>query len=350
MKVLLLTDSDEFAGTERHIVDLAEGLRGLGVAVRIGCPLPSALGHEANARKLETIPIAKQGFIDWNAIGVLRSLFKTRQIDLLHTHNGRSNLSGALATAMRGAGCCVATQHFIEPSRMRGGKIKRAVNTRAHRLVNRRIAQFIAISEAVRSSMAQRADAPPEKITVVPNGIRKPEAQDLAPAAKVREEFRLAEDAPLVACVARLEPEKDIGSLITAVASIKTQHPKMKCVIAGEGSQKQALLSRIRDAGLEGTVIVAGFRTDAQSIVQACDLFVLPSLNEPFGLVILEAMALGKPVIATRAGGPLEKQIADEISLDHRESASLVEIRHRDADRGAINDVVRNKGAFEAEL
>jgi glycosyltransferase involved in cell wall biosynthesis len=306
LNVLLLTDSDVFAGTERHMIDLAEGLRSLGVSVRLGCPMPSALGSEAKARTLDVIPIPKEGLLDWKAIGLLRSLFRSRQIDLLHTHNGRSNLSGAFATALRGTGCCVATQHFIEPSRLRGGRIRRAINMRAHRLVNRRIAHFIAISEAVRLSMFQRSDAPREKITVVPNGIKTPQPQDLVPAAALRAEFQVEADAPLLACVARLEPEKDIGSLIAALASINARHPKMKCVIAGEGSEKQLLQSRIQDAGLEETVILAGFRPDALSIINACDVFILPSLTEPFGLVILEAMALRKPVIATSAGGPLE--------------------------------------------
>lgn len=306
LRIVLHSDSDVFAGTERHIADLAEGLRGLGVAVRIACPLPSALASEAEARNLEVVPIQKGGLIDWRATKVLRSLFVTGQMDLLHTHNGRSNLSGAFAATFRSGGCCVATQHFIEPSRLRGGAIKRAIRVRAHRLVNRRIAHFIAISDAVRHSMCRRRDAAEHKITVVPNGIKTPRRRELFSERQVRDEFRVDEHAPLVACVARLELEKDIGSLITAIGSVKVKCPGIKCVIAGDGSQRHSLQAQIRDAGLGDVVILAGFRQDALSIINACDLFILPSLTEPFGLVILEAMALGKPVIATSAGGPLE--------------------------------------------
>ena len=82
--------------------------------------------------------------------------------------------------------------------------------------------------------------------------------------------------------------------------------PAVQCVIAGEGSQKQSLEEEIRRAGLTDTVHLSGFRADAQAIIAAGDLFVMPSRAEPFGLVLLEAMALGRPIIATRAGGPME--------------------------------------------
>ena len=82
--------------------------------------------------------------------------------------------------------------------------------------------------------------------------------------------------------------------------------PGSVCVIAGEGSQRETLEVRIETLGLRESVRLAGFCRDVLSLVNAADVFVLPSLAEPFGLVVIEAMSLAKPVVATRAGGPIE--------------------------------------------
>ena len=77
-------------------------------------------------------------------------------------------------------------------------------------------------------------------------------------------------------------------------------------VIAGDGSLQGALQQRIIELGLSHVVKLAGFRPDVHSIMQASDAFVLPAANEPFGLVLLEAMSLGVPTLAAQSGGPLE--------------------------------------------
>jgi glycosyltransferase involved in cell wall biosynthesis len=114
---------------------------------------------------------------------------------------------------------------------------------------------------------------------------------------------------------ARLEPEKDVASLLEAMQSVQAAHPQAVCVVAGDGSQKAALQQRIEEAGLQNAVRLLGFRSDVLGLINAADIFVLPSPAEPFGLVLLEAMALGKPVIATQAGGPLEIVVPDETGV-----------------------------------
>jgi glycosyltransferase involved in cell wall biosynthesis len=233
-------------------------------------------------------------------------MMKSGELDLVHAHNGRTALSSSLATALAGTGRCILTQHFLEPGRLRRTGALRALGTFAHRWTSSRISQFIAISNAVRDGMISRGDAPAEKITVVPNGISTPDANSLAAPAQIRAQYGVPDGAPLIVCVARLEPEKDVVSLVTAMAAVAAREPGARCVVVGEGSQHPALARQIVEARLTKSVTLAGFRTDSLSVTNAADVFVLPSLAEPFGLVILEAMALGKPVISTAMGGPLE--------------------------------------------
>ena len=251
-------------------------------------------------------PIAKTGLIDKRAVGTLVGLLQSERVQIVHTHNGRTHLNAALAVRRAGKGHCIATQHFIAPDHSTHRRAKAWLYGRAHGWVNRHTAGFIAVSQAVRQAMLDRLEAPAERITVVPNGIDMPELSGLQQRADVRSDLGIAFDAPLVACIARLEKEKDIASLIAAFRRIVTELPAAKCIVAGEGSLRAPLKKLIGDLALDESVHLLGFRGDAHALMLAADVVVLPSLAEPFGLVILEAMALGRPVAATRAGGPME--------------------------------------------
>jgi glycosyltransferase involved in cell wall biosynthesis len=122
----------------------------------------------------------------------------------------------------------------------------------------------------------------------------------------VRKEFRIPVSSKLVTCAARLEAEKNIDVLIDAIKIVVEQGANATLIIMGEGSQRIDLQQRITDLRLTDKVILAGFRSDVHSIIAASDVFVLPAANEPFGLVLLEAMSLGVPTIAASSGGPLE--------------------------------------------
>lgn len=329
LKVVLFTDADVFAGTERHMLDLGRGLQDAGASVRIACPVPSVLNEKAPAYGIGILPIAKAGIIDLGAISSLRRLLTEGSVDVIHSHNGRTALTSALAVRLAGRGVAIATQHFLEPGRLSRRGPAAWASRIAHGWVNRNTRQFIAISEAARAGMLERGDDA-KKITVVPNGISNPESETLADPVEVRRGLGIDAAAPLVVCAARLEREKDVSSLIAAMARVREGMPSARCVVAGDGALADALRQQIRTAGLESTVQLLGFRSDVLALMNAADVFVLPSIAEPFGLVILEAMALGKPVVATRAGGPMEIVVDGTTGL-------LVEPRQAEAMAQAIS-------------
>lgn len=306
LRVGLFTDADVFAGTERHILDLARGLRDEGAQVVILCPMPSPLADRASDDRFVVVSVPKAGLIDTFAIRAVYGLLKEQRLDVVHAHNGRTAVTASIAASWAGRGRCVATQHFLLPNRTRQRGVKGVLSRAAHRWVNSRTHRHIAVSQAALQGMLQRQDAPQERITVVPNGIVPPSARELLPRSEVRAELRIQSHQPLIVCVARLVPEKDIDTLIDAMKLVVAQRPEARCVVAGEGDLRPSLEEHIRQAGVENSVQLLGFRTDTLSLIHAGDLFVLPSKAEPFGLVLLEAMSLGRPVVATAAGGPLE--------------------------------------------
>jgi glycosyltransferase involved in cell wall biosynthesis len=306
LRVALFTDSDVFAGTERYMLDLGCALSDLGVEAMIACPTPSLLAERASAEGLTVIPVQKVGLVNRPAVKTLVEMFQSGRLDIVHANNGRTMLASALAVRKARTGRFVATQHFLDPEHVGHTGPKAAIFHAAHRWVSRHMAHCIAISEAVRDGVLRRGEASEQKVTTILNGIRPLDPHKLSSPQQIRAELGIDCETPLIVCAARLEREKDVRSLIAAMTEVKAAFPNVRCVIAGQGAQQEMLTAQIAEARLQGTVQLLGFRTDAQALMQAGDVFVLPSLAEPFGLVILEAMSLGRPVIATDVGGPRE--------------------------------------------
>ena len=315
MKVALLTDADVFAGTERHVLDLAVALRDLPLkngqaapGVVLVCPVPSPIADRAKQANIPMIesPSSATGVLDIATLRILRRLLRSGRVDILHAHNGRTALHATLAGVLARRGKVVVTQHFLAPSHTSNRGLRAKVFLSAHHWVNARVAHFIAISRAVADEMLARNEAPPEQLTTILNALSAPDASTLKPISDVRSEWNLDPSTPLIVCAARLEEEKSVKTLVAAMAILKERNIAAHCVIAGEGAEKDALQSQIESAKLGANVRLLGFRNDVLSLMNAGEIFVLPSLAEPFGLVILEAMALGKPVVATNVGGPPE--------------------------------------------
>lgn len=307
MQVLLLTDADAFAGTERHILELAIALRDSGdssIGVLIGCPENSPLAKRAHVAQIAIVPLPfSGGLVNGSTLRALRRLLGSGRVDILHAHNGRAALHAALAATLARRGRVVTTQHFLQPAHTSRSGIKARVSDAIHRFVNKKVAAHVAISRAVETQMLARGEADAARLHVVLNALPCPDASTLRAATEVREEFGVAMSTPLLVCAARLEREKSMDVLIESFSQIEQD---FRCLIAGEGKEKANLQGQIARVKLQDKVQLLGFRDDVLSLINTADVFVLPSEAEPFGLVLLEAMALFKPIVAVNGGGPPE--------------------------------------------
>jgi glycosyltransferase involved in cell wall biosynthesis len=329
ISVALFTDADVFAGTEKHLLDLALALGQAApdISLVLVCPDPSPLAQRAKEAGLPVIAVASgaSGVLDRRTLRVLRRHLRSGRIQILHAHNGRTALLAALAVALARCGRVVVTQHFLEPAHTAHHGFKAKLYAAAHRWVNARVAHFIAISQAARSRMLARGDASPERVSMIHNALFPPEASTLAPPATVRAHFGVPSSTPLLVCVARLEKEKSLDTLLEALHLLKAKRVAVHCIMAGEGGERAALETQAKTLGLGDRLQLPGYCTDVMSLIGAADVFVLPSRIESFGLVLLEAMALSKAVIATRAGGPAEVVADGEsgVLVPPRDAAAL---------------------------
>jgi len=175
---------------------------------------------------------------------------------------------------------------------------------------------IIAISEAV----AEQFAGLPAEVTVIPNGIPLDKFCPGPPSSRLRSELGLTADDRVLLIVSRLTPWKGHMTLLEAVARLADRWPRLKMVVVGEvafweADYEQQLKQRAAELGLTERVLWTGFRSDVPELLRLCDIFVLPSVGEPFGRVIIEAMATGRPVVATKSGGVPEVVVDGQTGL-----------------------------------
>ena len=165
--------------------------------------------------------------------------------------------------------------------------------------------RWIGISEAVSNGMLARSDVQRSCLSTISNGTAPPNASE-----PLRTEARLLlglpQMTPVLLCVARLAAEKGVEVFLNACAMLRTEGVSPHILFVGEGTLRKKLQSLTQELGLSECVQWLGYQSAPGVWMRAADLLVLPSAEEPFGLVLLEAMSRGVPVIAAAAGGPLE--------------------------------------------
>lgn len=225
--------------------------------------------------------------------------------DVIHAHDWMTTTAGEEAARAAGAPL-VATIHATERGRHQGhlpGAISMSVDATERQLC-RCADAIIACSPAMRTDIMEQLDADPAKITVVPNGIDVP-SWTASESERAEAKARWGGSGPLLVFTGRLEVEKGIYTLLDAMAAIRATHPRARLIVVGQGGQERYFDADIARHGLSATVIRAGWlgERELRGLIAAADVAIVPSLYEPFGMVALEAVSLGAPLVVAATGG-----------------------------------------------
>jgi glycosyltransferase involved in cell wall biosynthesis len=294
IRVAHLIDTLRPAGAEKQLVTVVTGLDRRRFAPLVICL--TALGPYAQTLREAGVPVhlvGKRHKLGVRAYSRLRALLRREQPDVLQTWMFTCNLYGRLA-ALGLPIATLASEVAADPG-------KSSLRLAVDRLLAGGTTALYVNSTRVAEFYRRRCGIPADKIVIIPNGVRVPEAVPVARAA-----LGVRPEAFLVCCAGRLSPEKGFDRVIDALAEPPLRGRAVELVIAGEGPSRGALEALVHTRNLAGRVRLLGHRDDLAGVIRAADAFVLSSLHEGMSNVLMEALALGTPCVATPVGGVRE--------------------------------------------
>ena len=261
--------------------------------------------YRALSVDLVSTPMNAPGHV--GATRVIADAIERWSIDLVHTHLWNADLFGGLAAAWCGIPS-VSTVHgsnFLPFGATGLHRFRRNTLSLVYRSVYRLCDRVLAPSEALVTDLAERPGirVPPSLVTVVHNGIDLDEMRRRSAAARLPEIVAQRLPAPVVACVANMFAIKGQDWLIRAMPEIRAAVPEAVLVLVGDGESRSSLEQLVRETGVSDRVIFTGSIENPLAILEKADVMVLPSLSEGLPIALLEAMAMGRAVVASNVGG-----------------------------------------------
>jgi glycosyltransferase involved in cell wall biosynthesis len=297
MNVLHLISSGGFYGAENVVSALTRDLRSMDNWAAVGLfenrhQPETKVAAQFLASGAELIRIPCRGRVDRDAVRFIRGLISSKKLDVLHTHGYKADIYGYLA-ARRSPIPIIATCHnWTHPT----------FAVRTYEFLDafflRRFDRVVAVSESI-AREARQAGIHPDAITTIDNGI------DLSPFSNAQPSLKCSQDNNgelLIGTAGRLVELKGLTYFLQAAQMILREFPNVRFVIVGEGPERARLEQLARDSGIADRLLFTGSRPDMADVYVSLDIFVLASIDEGMPMVILEALASGRAVVATNVG------------------------------------------------
>lgn len=287
----------DVGGLERVVATLAGAQHRAGARVIVYCldragdlaePLPEA------GIPVHVVGRGGRGF-DASALLRLARRLRADGVGVVHCHNHGALVYGALAARMARGPRVVYTVHGAKTSGRRATR----------RFMRLGLVHEVVFVSAHARGIARAAGIPDDsRVHTVLNGIDVHAlAATAADAARIRASFSIPAGAPVCGIVARLTPAKDHRTLLAAIELLRNARPDAHCVVVGDGELRDELRRERARRGLDDCVHFAGAQGEVAAYLAAMDVFVLSSVTEGLAMTLLEAMAAGRPIVATRVGG-----------------------------------------------
>jgi len=299
IKILYLTTTSQIGGAEQILLAIGEKIDSNLFDIEVCTLFPKGvLNEQLDKLKVKNYNLNLKNWL-YSPVAIYRlyRLLKKEKYDILNTWLFHPSIIGLLVGSITNTTYILETRHYC--------KLK--FNTRLRQHIDRIIATkmdiIIAVSNAAKKILINYEKVDPNKITVIYNGININKFKfNIKQREQIRKIFSI-QDKIVLSYTANLRPIKGHQYLLEAISKIKNQYTNIVLLLIGEGVLRNELEALTKQLHIEDNVRFLGYRTDIPDILSATDIYVHPSVEEGFGIAIIEAMAVGLPVIATNVGG-----------------------------------------------
>ena len=300
MKVLHLISGGDTGGAKTHVLSLLEGLN-KDITADLACFMEGEFSADAVSAGIN-VEIFDGGFM--SALGGVSQKIAQGQYELVHCHGSRANLSGALIKHKHPGVPFISTVHSDYRLDYLGRPMAKLIYGNLNAFSLRRMDALVCVSDSMKQTLAQR-DFDAARMHTIYNGV------DFAyePSAVPRAEWLssigcdFADDDIIVGIAARLDPVKDVATLIRGFAEAAQSCPALRLLIAGDGQQAQSLRELAQELGVGEKVFFAGWLKDVDSFYNTIDINTICSLSETFPYAVTEAARMKLPTVSTNVGG-----------------------------------------------
>lgn len=330
-----LAGSAAYGGGERYLEWLLAGLDRAKFRPVVICPESGPFVRKLRTQGVAVAVVSLEPLINPLAVLDLVRLLRQERVAVLQTHGARANVYGRLAGRLAGVPYIVSTVHNAiddyEVSRFRRRLYKAML-----RLTDPLADRTICVSEAIRQAVVKDCPRSAAKAVTIYNGV-EPASFTPYGGERIRREW-CAGSGPVLLTVGRLTPQKGHRYLLDALPLLLKDWPDLCCLFVGEGECRETLRALARARGVERSCRFVGATEAVAEYYAAADVVVVPSLSEGFPFVVLEALAMAKPVVATAVNG-VPEIVADGVT------GRLVPARNAPALVEAIDYVLKNREA-----
>ena len=301
IKIMHVRDSSGIYGAERVILTIGNKFNRDNFDIKLLCMQREVAGSQilathANELGIDTISLPTRGKFDWSAIKELRNVLANSHVDIVHSHDFKSDFYAYLATYGTNIKK-IATAH----GSTRDSIMKRLYLEFDENFIYRKMDRIVAVSDGVSSGLKKKGLSL-NKICVIQNGFDLELLKKQTSKDKKKDKFDIKSENTNFAIVGRLYPDKGHRFFLQAFAKVVPEHPLCEVLIIGDGPARQSIVDQVKALGLQNFVTLCGVVNNMQAVYERIDCLVIPSLREGLPYVLLEAAANRVPVIATAVG------------------------------------------------
>ncbi|HEY3275776.1 MAG TPA: glycosyltransferase [Syntrophorhabdaceae bacterium] len=316
INLLYVVIQTNLGGSERVVLDLARHIDHSRFKVHLAYFIPGTLGRAFDEACDETIHIKKGDGIDAGAVLQLSHVIRTRKIDVVNAHHYMCYFYSYLAGKILAKRGLVYTEHSVPEVESISG---------IHRTICKSFMRgtdaVVGVSQEISDVMRQKFPSHAKKIIAIPNGLDVSEFASDGDSARCRAGLGLRPEQFVIGIVANFRYVKNHTCLVRAFHDLNGRYPDTRLVMVGRGFPEDSENSEgevrrlVHDLGLDGPVIMTGYREDTKDILKSLDLFCLPSFSEGLPVSILEAMAAKVAVVASDVRGNREAVASGKTGL-----------------------------------
>jgi len=296
-KILHIIGGGEIGGAEQHVLTLLNGIDRTRFKPHLVCLTHGPFAALARENNIPTKTLPMHFPLDLSPLPALLNWARKEGINLIHTHGSRGNLLGRLCAKWLGVPCLTTVHSSLAHDYLSPWAARMALGL--DRLTLPLTSGIITVSEYLAKEVASRGG---RNLETIYNGQAPISFDDLSSSRhQFRLQWRIPAHALVLGTIGRLHPAKGQTYLIKAVTQLRSKYPNLHLLIIGEGPLRQDLELELKLNTIPHTL--TGYLPQAYKALPAMDLFVLPSVSEGMGLVLLEAMQAGVPIVASAVGG-----------------------------------------------